>query len=76
MEDNFRALKDFFENVYPEYSQSQFYITGESYAGVYIPMLAWRLVQAVDAGEININFKVNFLKFKFQSYKGDCNWKW
>ena len=46
------ALKDFFEG-FPEYAGNDFYITGESYAGVYVPTLAARIVDDPD-----FNFQV------------------
>lgn len=37
--DNLNALIYFFAN-FPEYAQNDLYISGESYAGIYVPMLA------------------------------------
>jgi serine carboxypeptidase-like clade 1 len=34
------ALQDFVANKFPELSKNEFFITGESYAGIYIPTLA------------------------------------
>ena len=42
-EDNFKALQDFFKK-YPTFKGRDFYISGESYAGIYIPMLAYRII--------------------------------
>ena len=42
MTDNFDALKYFF-TFYPEYKKNKFWIAGESYAGKYIPDLAFRI---------------------------------
>ena len=50
--DNFNALLQFF-NGFSEYSSNDFYITGESYAGIYVPTLA----QQVHESNSNINLK-------------------
>lgn len=42
MQDNFEALKNFFVG-YSEYSPNTLWIAGESYAGKYIPDLAFRI---------------------------------
>lgn len=41
--DNLLALKSFFYK-YPQFRSNKFYLTGESYAGVYIPTLSVRLL--------------------------------
>ena len=41
--DNFNALMDFFKK-FPSYKGRDFYISGESYAGIYIPTLAYKIV--------------------------------
>ena len=47
--DNRDAVENFFEK-FPEYKSNPFYITGESYAGIYVPMLARAILLAEDAG--------------------------
>jgi cathepsin A (carboxypeptidase C) len=49
--DNYLALKNFFEK-FPHLKNNSFYITGESYAGVYIPMLALEILR--DKSTINL----------------------
>jgi carboxypeptidase C (cathepsin A) len=43
-EDNYATLMQFFK-YYPELSQRDVWITGESYAGIYVPMLAQQVVR-------------------------------
>lgn len=47
--DVYLALKDFF-SAYPEYSGRSFYVTGESYGGVYVPTLTSLLIDEIQAG--------------------------
>ncbi len=39
----YKALNDFFEK-YPQFIENEFYLTGESYAGVYLPLLAVKIL--------------------------------
>jgi hypothetical protein len=41
--DNHAVLKAFFKG-FPEFAKNEFFITGESYAGIYIPMLAEQIM--------------------------------
>lgn len=41
---NYLALKQFFR-LFPEYSKNEFFLTGESYGGIYIPTLAERVME-------------------------------
>jgi len=47
--DNMAAL-EFFYSLYPEYLSNKLFITGESYAGIYVPTLAEAIVNADAAG--------------------------
>jgi len=46
------AIQDFFKKKFPELRSNDFYITGESYAGVYVPTLTKELLE--HAPEVNI----------------------
>lgn len=48
------ALQDFFE-IHPRYKDFDLYLSGESYAGIYIPPLAKRIIKM--GGEAEKNFK-------------------
>lgn len=56
-EDNLNALIDFFKK-FPSYKNNDFYISGESYAGIYIPMLSYKIIQynkgVVESKKINL----------------------
>lgn len=43
-EDNYRALTDFFRK-FPNLKKNDFYISGESYAGIYVPYLAQEILR-------------------------------
>jgi len=47
--DNLAAVEDFFA-AFPHLKSNSFFITGESYAGVYVPTLAEAIVAATKAG--------------------------
>jgi len=54
--DNFNAMQVLFQE-FPEYASRDFYITGESYAGMYVPTLALQILDNNKAGRSNINLK-------------------
>ena len=41
--DNLYALLWFFNVKFPEYADHAFWVSGESYAGIYVPYLAWHI---------------------------------
>lgn len=47
--DSHTFLLKWFE-LYPEFLSNPFYIAGESYAGVYVPTLAYEVAKGIDAG--------------------------
>lgn len=57
-EDNYRALVDFFRK-FPNLKKNDFYISGESYAGIYVPTLAMEILNhnRLPERELTINLK-------------------
>ncbi|KAH7730133.1 Protein F32A5.3 [Aphelenchoides avenae] len=53
---NYAALVDFFTRAQPKYKDRPFYLSGESYAGIYLPMLGAKIAQNLDSFP-NKNFK-------------------
>ena len=54
--DNYAALLAFYE-AYPEYAGNDLYITGESYAGMYVPTLALEILSHNDERDRTIPLK-------------------
>ena len=52
-----KALNHFF-TLYPRFKNAEFYLSGESYAGIYLPMLADEIIK--ENGTIAKNLKVQF----------------
>lgn len=52
----YEALLQFFQ-LYPELGQNEFYITGESYAGKYIPAVAYKIYKNSTFSEFPINLQ-------------------
>jgi carboxypeptidase C (cathepsin A) len=51
--DNLLALEAFFQR-FPSFKPNEFYVSGESYAGVYVPMLAQRIFETRASNGINM----------------------
>lgn len=50
------ALKQFFQ-IFKEYQKNDFYVTGESYAGKYVPALAYTIHLNNNVSDVHINLK-------------------
>jgi serine carboxypeptidase-like clade 2 len=57
-EDNYRALTDFFRK-FPNLKKNEFYLSGESYAGIYVPYLAKYILEknVLPNTEVKMNLK-------------------
>ncbi|CAO2034547.1 unnamed protein product [Urochloa humidicola] len=71
--DAHRFLLKWFE-LYPEFQSNPFYMSGESYAGVYIPTLADEVFKGIEKGvEPRINFKGYLIGNGFTDVDYDYN---
>lgn len=80
--DNLAAMLDWFSK-FPEYKNNEFYISGESYAGVYVPTLAYKIdrynVNAPSGTAINLKgFAVGnaLTDFRFDVDMADMDFYW
>ena len=56
-DNNYEAIQKFFA-AYSEYRSHEFFLSGESYAGVYVPTLAYQILQRAGRnGDASINLK-------------------
>ena len=55
--DLYDAMIQFFK-LFPQYQKNDFYVTGESYAGKYVPALSYKIHTANPTAKLKINFKV------------------
>ncbi|CAB3404477.1 unnamed protein product [Caenorhabditis bovis] len=71
---NLRAIQDFFINKHPEYQTNEFFISGESYAGLYVPMVSALVAKKIAARTFpNPNFKGIFIGNGFMNVKLTTN---
>uniref|UniRef100_A0A0N4ZC93 Carboxypeptidase n=1 Tax=Parastrongyloides trichosuri TaxID=131310 RepID=A0A0N4ZC93_PARTI len=57
LQQNIHALTDFFKRVQPKYINRTFFISGESYAGIYLPMIGDALITLINNNSFpNPNF--------------------
>ncbi|PIC45214.1 hypothetical protein B9Z55_005310 [Caenorhabditis nigoni] len=71
---NLLALTNFFKVAQPKYANRTFYLSGESYAGIYIPMLTDLIVQGINNGSFpNTNFQGSAIGNGFMNVKGLLN---
>ncbi|XP_072009809.1 probable serine carboxypeptidase CPVL isoform X4 [Engystomops pustulosus] len=54
--DLYSALTQFFQ-IFPEYQKNEFYATGESYAGKYVPAIGYYIHTHNPTAKVKINFK-------------------
>lgn len=60
--------------LYPEFANNDLYVSGESYAGIYVPYLSWQIHQNNQLAKVNSTYTA--LPFKgFIVGNGATNWE-
>ena len=73
-QDNLTVVLEWYDK-FPEYKDNDLYISGESYAGIYVPYLSWYIVQHNEMNAENDDvFKPNIKGFAVGN--GVTNWKY
>lgn len=70
--DAFTALQQFYSG-FPEFLGNELFISGESYAGIYVPYLAWQIYQ----NNLQQPFRSALVKYNLKGYlvgNGATNW--
>mmetsp|Transcript_22848 Transcript_22848/g.22689 ORF Transcript_22848/g.22689 Transcript_22848/m.22689 type:complete len:458 (-) Transcript_22848:2-1375(-) len=67
--ENLKAVQEWFQ-AFPEYKEHELYLSGESYAGIYVPYLALRIDEYNQESNDHINLKGFFIG------NGVTNWKY
>jgi serine carboxypeptidase-like clade 1 len=77
-QDNLKALLYFFVFKFPEYQTNDLYLSGESYAGIYVPTLAYAINDYNEAAKkAESNDQIFYLNLKgFMVGNGVTNWKY
>jgi carboxypeptidase C (cathepsin A) len=73
-DDNFAAVLYLLETKFPELSTNDLYLSGESYAGIYVPYLAEKMDDYITAHLGDDTFKPNLKGFMVGN--GVTNWKY
>jgi len=71
-EDNYQVILSWMTEKFPEFAANDLYISGESYAGIYVPYVS-RLIHLHNMNETN-EFKFNFKGWMVGN--GVTNWKY